>query len=132
MNMQEGDSKSINFEESQLILVYYNVRGKLQSIRYLLAVLDLPYLELHMQQRANWGPLNESVRTVLKDLPIDSAHLPLLLHEEYKIYDVYPIMNYLCKRFNREELMGKGAKQKVSFDVIKAQLVEIFVHYMLK
>ncbi len=46
--MQEGDSKSINFEESQLILVYYNVRGKLQSIRYLLAVLDLPYLELHM------------------------------------------------------------------------------------
>jgi hypothetical protein len=33
---------------SLLILIYYNIRGKMQPIRNLIAYLGLPYIELHL------------------------------------------------------------------------------------
>jgi len=39
--------------------------------------------------------------------------LPLLIHEGIFIYEQYPIMAYLCRRFNREDLLGIGIEQEV-------------------
>lgn len=42
----EAMSKSNN---NPLILIYYNIRGKLQVVRNLLCFLNLPFTELHIE-----------------------------------------------------------------------------------
>lgn len=36
---------------SQVVLIYFNIRGKLQPIRNLLAYLEVPYTELHVEEK---------------------------------------------------------------------------------
>ena len=49
----------------------------------------------------------------LRGLKIDKTSLPLLVYEGYQIYETSPIMNFICRRFNAEELMGRDIKQRV-------------------
>jgi len=50
----------------------------------------------------------------LKGVRIDKSLLPLLVYEGLYIYDIYPIMAFLCRRFKHEELLGRNIRQKVS------------------
>lgn len=110
-----SSNNTASTDSTPLILIYYNIRGKLQPIRNLIAYLQLPHIELHIEEKSQEKKvLAEQIRTLLKDIPIESSQLPLLLHEGFRIYDSYPIMAYICRRFGHEELLGRTIQQRVS------------------
>jgi len=41
----------LTIQEKPLILVYFNFRGKLQSIRHLAIYLGLSYIEVHLEDK---------------------------------------------------------------------------------
>jgi hypothetical protein len=109
-----SDPKEEGGSTAPLILIYYNIRGKLQPIRNLIAYLQLSCVELHLEEKGHEKKvLSEQIRAVLRDIPIESSQLPLLVHEDFRIYDSYPIMAYICRRFGHEELMGRNIQQRV-------------------
>lgn len=97
-----------------LVLVYYRVRGKLQPIRNLLFYLQLAFVEVHLDDQTHNKTLPEQALHCLKGVRIDKSSLPLLAFEGLYIYDIYPIMAFLCRRFKREELLGRDIRQRVS------------------
>jgi len=103
-------------QEQPLILVYYKVRGKLQPIRNLVCYLGLPSIEVHLEEKEEQKKkLPPQVLSCLQGIRIERAILPLLIYDGHYIYDVYPIMAYLCRKFNREDLLGRNIRQKVHF-----------------
>lgn len=97
-----------------LVFVYYRVRGKMQPIRNLVLYLGLSFVEVHLDDEQQRKSLPEHVIHSLKGVRIDKSLLPLLVFEGRLIYDIYPIMAFLCRRFKREDLLGKDIKQRVS------------------
>jgi hypothetical protein len=97
-----------------LVLVYYRVRGKLQPIRNLLFYLALPFVEIHLDDEEQKKSLPEEAVNCLKGVRIDKSSLPLLVFEGLFIYDIYPIMAYLCRRFKRDDLLGRDIRQRVT------------------
>ena len=93
--------------------MYYKVRGKLQPIRNLLFYLELPFLEIHLGDEEQKRSLPEEAVASLKGVRIDRSSLPLLAFEGMLIYDIYPIMAFLCRRFKREDLLGCDIRQRV-------------------
>lgn len=98
---------------SPLVLVYFKVRGKLQPIRNLCSHLGLSYIEVHMENDDTKKKLPEETKRTLRGLKIEKSLLPVLVHESSVVYETLPIMNYICRRFKAEELMGRDIRQKV-------------------
>ena len=96
-----------------LILVYFKLRGKLQPVRNIICYLGLPYFEVHIEDDDQKSKLTESIKTSLRGLKIDKTSLPLLIYEEFQVYETIPIMNFICRKFNAEEIMGRDIKQRV-------------------
>jgi hypothetical protein len=44
---------------------------------------------------------------------VEKSFLPLLVFEGMLLYDIYPIMAFLCRRFDRDDLLGRDIKQRV-------------------
>lgn len=102
--------------EGTIILVYYRVRGKLQPIRNLLAYLGQPYVEVHWGDEQQNKALPPHVKDALRKIRLDKASLaslPLLVYEDMVLYELYPILAYLCRRFKREDLLGRDIRQRV-------------------
>ena len=98
-----------------LVFVYYKVRGKMQPIRNLVLYLSLPFIEVHYENEEQRKTLPEYVVNSLKGQRIDKCSLPLLVYEGLYIYDIYPIMAYICRRFKRDDLLGVNIQQRVYF-----------------
>ena len=104
---------------SPIVLLYFKVRGKLQPIRNLCCYLDLEVTEVHLENEDSKRRLSEEVKGALRGLKVDKSALPLLAHEGNIIYDVVPIMNYLCRRFNANHLLGKDIRQRVTINLLR-------------
>mgnify|MGYP001016252542 CR=1 FL=1 len=96
-----------------LILVYFRGRGKLQAVRYLVSYLNLPYEEVHLNNESATKNSSEFVKSALRGKKIDSTSLPLLVHNGLFIYDTQPIMTYICRVFNGQDLLGRNIRQRV-------------------
>jgi hypothetical protein len=96
-----------------IVLVYYRVRGKLQPIRNLLAYLGQSFVEVHWGDEQQNRALPSGVKQVLRAIRVDKCSLPLLVFEGLQLYDLYPIMAFLARRFNREDLLGRDIRQRV-------------------
>ena len=96
-----------------LILIYFKLRGKMQSIRNLVSYLGLPFFEVFIDDQDQKNNIPEDIRSSLRGLKIDKGSLPLLVYETYQVYETIPILNFICRRFNAEELMGRDIKQRV-------------------
>jgi hypothetical protein len=53
------------------------------------------------------------VKEQLRGAKIDKSRLPLLFFEGFAVYQPYAILNFLCRRFNREDLLGTTPQEKV-------------------
>jgi len=104
-----------------LILVYLRLRGKMQPIRNLISYLGLPMVEVYIGEDDQNKKLSEDVKANLRGLKIDKTSLPLLVYENYQIYETSPIMNFICRCFNAEELMGRDIKQRVSMSLFRQE-----------
>jgi glutathione S-transferase len=49
----------------------------------------------------------------LRGAKIDKNRLPLLVFEGYSVYQPYAILSFLCRRFQREDLLGTTPQEKV-------------------
>lgn len=96
-----------------IILVYFKLRGKLQPIRNIIAYLGLPFFEVHLDDETQRKSLDREITNCLRGLKIDKSSLPLMVYEGRHIYETLPIMNFICRRFGAEELMGRNIRQRV-------------------
>jgi hypothetical protein len=60
--------------------------------------------------------LPKEIFETLRGLKIDKTQLPILVHEGMVIEQLFPVMTYICYRFEREDLLGRDAFQKVVMD----------------
>ena len=114
----------MNDSSEPIVLVYYRVRGKAQPIRNLLAYLGRTACEVYLEEQEQKKNLPECVCKCLRSTPIDKTQLPLLCHEGLKIYDVYPILAYLCRRFDHAELLGRDMQQRAKLQEVVELLVQ--------
>lgn len=63
-----------------LVLVYFKVRGKMQPIRNLVLYLNVPFIEVHLDDEQQKKTLPEQVLKSLKGLRIEKSLLPLLVY----------------------------------------------------
>lgn len=89
-------------EQKPLIFVYFNFRGKLQPVCHLAVYLGLAYIEIHYEEgEKEVKTLPADVVATVQSVKVDKHRLPLLIFEGLSIYDTYPIMAFLCRKFNR-------------------------------
>lgn len=103
-------------ESAALILVYYKFRGQLQPIRNLLCYIEVPFYEVHLEyieEQKNTLP-KEIVKQVRR-FKIDRSQLPAMIHGNIYAEGPEPICSYLCKRFNRLELLGTNIYMRVEY-----------------
>ena len=114
----------------QLVLVYYNFRGQMQPIRNLMCYLKLTFVEVHLENfNSQRDTLSSVVLELLRGLKIDRSQLPMLLHEGLIVNQPFAIMGYLCRRFNREDLLGDDNYNKVVQALAQARVQEILEIY---
>jgi hypothetical protein len=98
----------------QLILIYYNIRGKLQVIRNLLSHLQLNVVELHLELIETGAERpDEQILNRLRNQPIDRTKLPLLVDQNEFIYGTFAINVHLCTISQRPDLLGRNDSQMV-------------------
>jgi glutathione S-transferase len=54
------------------------------------------------------------VRKILEKHPVNQNKLPAIIHEGEIIYELNQIMTYICRAFDREDLLGSTIEQKVT------------------
>jgi glutathione S-transferase len=54
------------------------------------------------------------VRKILEKHPVNQNKLPAIIHEGEIIYELNQIMTYICRAFDREDLLGNTIEQKVT------------------
>jgi hypothetical protein len=87
--------------EETLVLVYYKVRGKMQPIRNLLCYLAQPFVEVFWGDEEQNKSLPKEAKEALRGVRIEKASLPLMVYGAMQLYDLYPILAYLCRKFKR-------------------------------
>jgi hypothetical protein len=101
-------------DSSPLLLIYLNFKGMAHVTRHLLCFLGVPFIDVLLDRlEEQRKTLPACVFDTLKGLKIDKTLLPVVVHEGIVVEELFPIMCYLCRRFDREDLLGKDFCQKV-------------------
>jgi hypothetical protein len=101
-------------EEVPVLLIYYNFRGIGQMVRYLLCYLNIPFIDIMLDEyETQRNTLSPKVLQVLQSKSINKNDLPAIIHDGLIIYELNQVMNYICIAFRREDLLGVDIRQKV-------------------
>ncbi|XP_066552677.1 glutathione S-transferase 3-like isoform X1 [Amia ocellicauda] len=88
-------------------LYYFNGRGKMESIRWLLAVAGVEFQEVIFTTR-------EQYEKLLHDGALMFQQMPMLEMDGMKLVQSKAIMNYISAKYN---LYGKDLKERVRIDM---------------
>ena len=80
-----GEEVELNQESPPLVLGSWKIRGQTQSIRYLLAYLEVEYEEVSYVEREQWTEVKDS-------LGIDFPNLPYLVRGSLNLTEPIAIM----------------------------------------
>ncbi|MBN3309507.1 GSTA3 transferase, partial [Amia calva] len=88
-------------------LYYFDGRGKMESIRWLLAVAGVEFQEVHFKTR-------EQYEKMLHDGALMFQQVPMVEMDGMKLVQSKAIMNYISAKYN---LYGKDLKERVMIDM---------------
>ncbi|KAM9476762.1 glutathione S-transferase A4-like [Clarias gariepinus] len=91
----------------KVVLHYFNGRGKMESIRWLLAVAGVEFEEVHLTT-------NEQYQKLVDDGVLTFHQVPLVEIDGMKLIQTKAILNYIAGKYN---LYGKDIKERVMIDI---------------
>ncbi|XP_060781429.1 glutathione S-transferase 3-like [Neoarius graeffei] len=91
----------------KVVLYYFDGRGKMESIRWLLAVAGVEFEEVHLTTREQFLKLGD-------DGALLFHQLPLVEMDGMKLVQTKAILNYVAGKYN---LYGKDIKERVMIDM---------------
>lgn len=95
-----------------LELLYWDMRGIAQPIRHILEYIGVNYVEKIAECPNKY--YTKDIQEVKKRCV--SGNLPLLSHNDLFITEPMAIVKYICRKFGREELLGKTIKDQCKID----------------
>ncbi|XP_018604891.1 glutathione S-transferase 3-like [Scleropages formosus] len=92
---------------SEVVLYYFDGRGQMESIRWLLAVAGVEFDEVLLKTR-------EEFEKLLKDGSLMFQQVPLVEMDGMKLVQTKAILNYIAGKYN---LYGKDLQERVKIDM---------------
>ncbi|KAI5108539.1 glutathione S-transferase, alpha tandem duplicate 1, partial [Silurus meridionalis] len=91
----------------KVVLYYFNGRGKMESIRWLLAVAGVEFEEVYLTTR-------EQYQKLVDDGALMFNQVPMVEMDGMKLIQSKAILNYIAGKYN---LYGKNIKERVMIDM---------------
>ncbi|KAJ8013728.1 hypothetical protein DPEC_G00032810 [Dallia pectoralis] len=105
----------------KVVLTYFNGRGKMESIRWLLAVAGVEFEEVLLTKR-------EQYLKLLSDGALMYEQVPLVEIDGMKLVQTTAILNYIAAKYN---LYGKDLKERVMIDMYAEGLKDLMIMMMM-
>ena len=99
---------------------YWNIRGRGQVIRYLLAYTGLDWEEKTYDQPGEWFAIGDKPK-----LGLDFPNLPYLIKGDFKLTESNAIANYIIRKSSKPELLGKTVEDNAKIEMILFMLEDI-------
>ncbi|XP_062042253.1 glutathione S-transferase Yc [Lepus europaeus] len=96
-------------------LHYFNARGRMESIRWLLAAVGVEFEEKHMKTR-------EDLEKLRKDGVLMFQQVPMVEIDGMKLVQTRAIFNYIA---NKHNLYGKDIKERALIDMYTEGIVDL-------
>ncbi|XP_077657938.1 glutathione S-transferase alpha-3-like isoform X1 [Urocitellus parryii] len=104
------------------VLYYFNSRGRMESIQWLLAAAGVQFEE-------NLVKTQEDMKKLIKNGSLMFQQVPMVEIDGMKLVQTRAILNYIAAKYN---LYGKDIKERALIDIYSegvADLNEIILHY---
>ncbi|XP_068579767.1 glutathione S-transferase A4-like [Cebidichthys violaceus] len=105
----------------KVVLTYFNGRGKMESIRWLLAVAEVEFDEVYLTTR-------EQYEKLLSDGDLMFQQVPLVEIDGMKLIQSKAILNYIAEKYN---LHGKDLKSRVMINMYSEGLMDLMEMIMM-
>ncbi|KAK5603230.1 hypothetical protein CRENBAI_012099 [Crenichthys baileyi] len=99
----------------KVILHYFNGRGRMESIRWLLTILEVEFDEHYLTSRDQYLKL-------LNDGSLLFQQVPLVEIDGMKLVQTKPILYYIAEKYN---LHGKDIKERVTINMYSEGLMDL-------
>lgn len=105
----------------KVVLHYFNGRGKMESIRWLLAVAEVEFDEVHLTTR-------EQYEKLLSDGALLFQQVPMVEIDGMKLVQTKAILNYVAEKYN---LHGKDLKDRVMINMYSEGAMDLMEMIMM-
>ncbi|XP_077470077.1 glutathione S-transferase A4-like [Stigmatopora argus] len=102
-------------------LHYFNGRGRMESIRWLLTVAEVEFDEFHMTTR-------DQYLKMLEDGDLLFQQVPMVEIDGMKIVQTKAILNYIAEKYN---LHGKDVKDRVKINMYAEGMMDLMEMIMI-
>ncbi|XP_039994379.1 glutathione S-transferase, alpha tandem duplicate 1 [Xiphias gladius] len=98
----------------KVVLHYFNGRGKMESIRWLLTVAEVEFDEVYLSTR-------EQYENLLSDGALMFQQVPMVEIDGMKLVQTRAILNYIAEKYN---LHGKDLKDRIMINMYSEGLMD--------
>ncbi|XP_034753918.1 glutathione S-transferase, alpha tandem duplicate 1 [Etheostoma cragini] len=105
----------------KVVLHYFNGRGKMESIRWLLTVAEVEFDEIYLTTR-------EQYEKLLSDGALMFQQVPLVEIDGMKLVQTKAILKYIAEKYN---LHGKDLKDRVMIDMYSEGIFDLMEMIMV-
>ncbi|XP_074531733.1 glutathione S-transferase A3-like [Halichoeres trimaculatus] len=105
----------------EVVLTYFDGRGKMESIRWLLTAAEVDFDEVFLTKR-------EQYQQLLKDGSLMFQQVPLVEIDGMKLIQTKAILNYIAEKYN---LHGKDIKDRVKINMYSEGLMDLMEMIMM-
>ncbi|KAM4607690.1 glutathione S-transferase, alpha tandem duplicate 1 [Polymixia lowei] len=105
----------------KVVLHYFNGRGKMESIRWLLTVAEVEFEEVHLTTRAQYKKL-------LNDEALMFQQVPMVEIDGMQLVQTKAILNYIAEKYN---LHGKDFKERAMINMYSEGLMDLMEMIMM-
>lgn len=99
----------------KIVLHYFNGRGKMESIRWLLTVAEVEFDEVHLTTRDQYLKL-------LSDGALMFQQVPLVEMDGMKLVQTKAILHYIAEKYN---LHGKDPKERLMINMYAEGIIDL-------
>ncbi|CAJ1067549.1 glutathione S-transferase-like [Xyrichtys novacula] len=99
----------------KVTLYYFNTRGRMESIRWLLTVAEVDFDEVYLTKR-------EQYLELVKDGSLMFQQVPMVEIDGMKLIQTKAILNYIAEKYN---LHGKDIKDRVMINMYSEGLMDL-------
>ncbi|KAF1375808.1 hypothetical protein PFLUV_G00224020 [Perca fluviatilis] len=105
----------------KVVLHYFNGRGKMESIRWLLTVAEVEFDEIYLATR-------EQYEKLLSDGALMFQQVPMVEIDGMKLVQTKAILNYIAEKYN---LHGKDLKDRVMINMYSEGIFDLMEMIMM-